>query len=136
MNANFFSECSDSEYCLLLAIAVIADFSFFLWDQAPSNTEMHMVLAYEKYKASCNETTLQEAIKKAFQNHDHKDFPDKIVKIALDYRLCEIFCFLDIPCLMTCFLHNQPRLQPDTQIFELCMTFLKYNLLHFILLFI
>lgn len=78
-----------------------------------------MVLAYKKYKASCDETVLQEAIKEAFQDYDHKDFPDKMVKIALDYRLCKIFYFLDILCLMTCFLHNQPRLQPDTQIIEL-----------------
>jgi hypothetical protein len=56
-----------------------------------------MVLAYKKYKASCDETALQEAIKEAFQDYDHKDFPDKMVKIALNYRLCKIFYFLDIP---------------------------------------
>lgn len=70
-----------------IAIAIIADFSFFLWDRAPSNTHGHMVLAYKKYKTSCDENALQEAIKEAFKDYDHKDFPDKMVKIALDYRL-------------------------------------------------
>jgi len=84
-----------------VALAIIAEHSFYLWDQAPSNNASILTLAVDIYQSSTKHTTVTEAVDEAFKEDGghlfneakHCEYPqmsafaERLVQIVLDNRL-------------------------------------------------
>ena len=68
--------------------AIIAEHSFFLWKQKPSESSAPFELAIQKFKLSADLAKMKTAIKEASQLKT-KDQNQALVNIALDNRLRE-----------------------------------------------
>ncbi|KAF8808199.1 hypothetical protein BYT27DRAFT_7190334 [Phlegmacium glaucopus] len=84
-----------------IAFAIILEYSFHLWDQAPSSSIEHLTCAINVYKLSGNHVTVTAAVEKIFEeekgllfgevedieNSGKSTFAQKLIQIALENRL-------------------------------------------------
>jgi len=84
-----------------VALAIIAEHAFYLWDRAPSDDAGFFISAIDAYESSAKHTAVTQAIDEAFAEdggrlfEDAKDsdnpkeftFAKRLVQIALDNRL-------------------------------------------------
>jgi len=84
-----------------IALAIIAEHSFYLWDHAPSRRPDCLISAINVYQSSTKHTTVTLAIDDIFKEDEGRlfkeandsrdpsssDFAKRLVKIALDNRL-------------------------------------------------
>jgi len=83
-----------------VALAIIAEHSFYLWDHAPSNSANHLISAINAYKTSNKHTAVTQAVDDIFKdgeslfmeakgsnNPQKSAFGKRLVQIALDNRL-------------------------------------------------
>ena len=82
-------------------LAIIAEHSFYLWDQAPSNNDAFLISAIEIYESSTKHKIIMDAVDKVFTEDEghlfdeakhspvpHKStFANHLVQIAFDNRL-------------------------------------------------
>ena len=98
----------DSQECQLApidsstALAIIAEHSFYLWDQEPSQQVTSLITAINTYKTSNNHTAITQAVDEIFNanegplfdeakssmNLEDSAFAEQLIQIALDHRLC------------------------------------------------
>ena len=83
-------------------LAIIAEHSFYLWDQAPSNNDAFLITAIKIYESSTKHKTVMDAVDKVFkedeghlfdeakhsQDPQESTFANRLVQIAFDNRLC------------------------------------------------
>ena len=69
--------------------AIIAENSFFLWKQNPSESSAPFELAIQKFNFSADLATMKTGIEEASQLKT-KDQKQALVKVALENRLCEL----------------------------------------------
>ncbi|EDQ99297.1 uncharacterized protein LACBIDRAFT_316691 [Laccaria bicolor S238N-H82] len=72
---------------LCIVTAIIAEHSFFLWKQKPSNSWGPFELAIQKFNLSANLAKIKTAIEEASHHFRTKNQKHALVKIALDNRL-------------------------------------------------
>ena len=84
-----------------IALAIIAEHAFYLWDRAPSDDAGFFISAIDAYESSAKHTVVTQAIDEVFAEdggrlfEDAKDsdnpkestFGERLVQIALDNRL-------------------------------------------------
>ena len=83
-------------------LAIIAELSFYLWDQAPSDNDAFLISAIEIYGSSTKHKIVVDAVNKVFKEDEghlfdeakysrypqKSTFVERLVQIALDNRLC------------------------------------------------
>ena len=83
-------------------LAIIAEHSFYLWDQAPSNNDAFLITAIKIYESSTKHKRVVDAVDKMFKEDEghlfdeakHSQDPEKstfakhLAQIAFDNRLC------------------------------------------------
>ena len=83
-------------------LAIIAEHSFYLWDQAPSNDDTFLISAIKIYESSTKHKIVMDAVDKVFkederhlfdeaehsQDLQESDFAKHLMQIAFDNRLC------------------------------------------------
>ncbi|KIM77678.1 hypothetical protein PILCRDRAFT_825116 [Piloderma croceum F 1598] len=85
-----------------VALAIIAEHSFYLWDRKPSRQATCLISAINTYKTSNKHTAVTQAIDEIFNEHEgclfneakssrnpkeESAFAKRLVQIALDNRL-------------------------------------------------
>ena len=88
-----------------LALTIIAEHSFFLWDQ--KHSEGCVAAAVDHYKRSPNCGAVKTAVNAVFEEHSghifkqntlrqglevREEFQKRLIQIALDNRLCKLNC--------------------------------------------
>jgi len=86
-----------------IALLIIAEHSFILWDQDPSDNPAYFTTAMKLYKESTHFPAVLQAVDKAFTEDDDASFKsfdtharqdarktliDKLIQIALDNLMC------------------------------------------------
>ena len=83
-------------------LAIIAEHSFYLWDQAPSNNDAFLISAIKIYESSTKHKIIMDAVDKVFtedegrlfdeakhsQDPQESTFAKRLVQIAFDNCLC------------------------------------------------
>jgi hypothetical protein len=83
------------------ALAIIAEHSFYLWEQAPYNKTTCLISAIDAYKSSTKHTAVTQAVDEIFKDEEGRLFKEavglayangsafakRLVHIALDNRL-------------------------------------------------
>jgi len=84
-----------------VALAIIAEHSYYLWDRAPSTSIDYLISAVDVYESSAKHTAVTEAVDETFKedegrlfkeaesSEDPKEsaFAKRLLQIALDNRL-------------------------------------------------
>jgi len=94
------------QFHFIIALAIILDYSFYLWNSSPSNSIESLNSAIDVYKSSGNHVTVTKAIDMIFEekgllfgkaqgsrNFSKSIFASQITQVALKNRLC-MFHFL------------------------------------------
>ena len=81
-------------------LAIVAEHSFYLWDQAPSDNDAYLISAINIYESSAKHTIVIDAIDKVFESEGHlfdeakgseypweSAFAERLTQIVLDNRL-------------------------------------------------
>jgi hypothetical protein len=80
-------------------LAIIAEHSFYLWDQAPSDNDASLISAINIYESSTKHKNVVDAVDKLFKGHlfdeakhspnpQESTFAKHLAQIAFDNRLC------------------------------------------------
>jgi hypothetical protein len=82
-------------------LAIVAEHSFYLWDQAPSDNDAYLISAINIYELSAKHTIVIDAVDKVFEGVGHlfdeakgseypweSAFAERLTQIVLDNRLC------------------------------------------------
>jgi len=79
-----------------IALAIILEHSFYLWDQAPSNNSQYLISAIDLYISSKEHAAVIQAVEDAFKADERalgslaapeSTLAGRLVRIALDNRL-------------------------------------------------
>ena len=73
------------------ATAIIADHSYFIWRQQPSNSFEPLKISFHTFQSSAAFKNIQNAIKE--MDEKSTEVAAAIMKIALDNRLCRFLVF-------------------------------------------
>ena len=90
------------QFHFVIALAIILDYSFYLWDSSPSNSIEFLISAIDVYKSSGNHMTVTEAIDIIFEEQErllfekgqdsrsssNSTFARQLTEVALKNRLC------------------------------------------------
>ncbi|KAF8805294.1 hypothetical protein BYT27DRAFT_6672931 [Phlegmacium glaucopus] len=98
---NWFSFCKATNCWVCTAFAIILEYSFHLWDPAPSSNIKYLTSAIDVYKSSGKHVTVTAAVENIFEeekgllfgevedieNSGKSTFAQKLIQIALENRL-------------------------------------------------
>ena len=81
-------------------LAIVAEHSFYLWDQAPSDNDAHLISAINIYESSAKHPIVIDTVDKVFEDEGHlfdeakgseypweSAFAERLTQIVLDNRL-------------------------------------------------